>query len=420
MEREKKYRKRRSGERRHKKRILFVVSTLGTGGAQRAFANMSLGFPDDWQCDFLLNDDSDVAYPHRGQIISLGLKPQKDKTSLRYQLAVLWKRFWKLRKLKSSGRYTVCISALTSANAVNVLTGNRYCRTIVSVRVHMSKIIASEGYKGRIEYWLTRCLSNGADFVVSVSESARLDLIRNFHVKEDRTATIYNGYLPEQMRDQAKEALLPEERLWFQEGSRHLVTVGRLDIQKGQFHLIRAFAKVHRTCPDTRLLILGTGKLEEKLKQLITGLHLEQAVILCGFVNNPYKILKESDIFVLSSLFEGFPNTLAESLCLGIPAVSTDCDSGAREILAPETDIEEKVQAGFEQARYGVLCPVCDGIYRNAEEGLTAEEEALADAVLFLLQDKEAYAHYKGRCGIRARQLSIQQSVQKWMELINE
>ncbi len=403
-----------------RKKLLFVISTLGTGGAQRAFANMSLGFPDDWECDFLLNDDCDVTYPHRGRIISLGLKPQKDKTNLWYQLIVLWTRLRKLKDLKRRGGYSACISALTSANVVNVLTGSRYCKTIVSIRVHMSKIIAAEGYKGKIEYWLTRALAGRADAVVSVAESARLDLVRNFHIRADKTVTIYNGYLLEQMRALAEEPLLSQEKAWFREGCRHLVTVGRLDIQKGQWHLIRAFAKVHRLCPATRLLILGTGKLEGKLRELIAGLQLEDAVVLCGFAANPYKILKRCDLFILPSLFEGFPNTLAESLCIGVPVVSADCDSGAREILAPGTDIERKVLGDFEQAQYGILCPVCDGSSKSAQEELTAEEDVLAEAILFLLRDKDAWKYYQKQCDIRARQLSIGQSVRKWMELIDE
>lgn len=402
------------------KKLLFVISTLNTGGAQRAFANMSIGFPEEWQCDFLLNDAQSVTYPYRGNIISLGLTPKEDKGGLLYQCRVFWKRYWKLRSLKRSGQYEACISALTSANAVNVLTGRRYCKTIISIRIYMSQILRQEKkYIAWIETWVIRHLSNIADYVVSVSESARLDLINHFGVKPQKTRTIYNGYAIEQMHVLAAETLTVEEEQWFRFGKRQIVTMGRLDEQKGQFHLIRAFQRIHEKCPDTVLLILGNGKLEIELRALITELRLEEVVILCGFVKNPYKIMARSNIFILSSLFEGFPNALAESLCLDSPVVSTDCDSGAREILAPSTDIFKKVNKGFEKAEYGILCPVCDGKLRGAKESLTEEEEALAEGILYLLGDEEIYQYYKNQCRQRAKQLHIEESVKKWMELVN-
>jgi len=402
-----------------KKRVLFLVSTLSTGGAQRAFANMSLGFPDNWECDFLLNDTENITYPYKGNVIDIGLKAQEDKTKLLYQLKVFIKRYYMLRELKGSGKYTACISALTSANAVNIFVRNRNCKTIISIRIFMSRTLQEEsGFKNRIKRWVIENLSNKADYVVAVSESMRNDLVQNFGVEPQKTVTIYNGYIPEKMNKLAEEKLTEKESEWFQYGKKYIITVGRLDRQKGQIHLLRAFQQIKKNCPDACLLILGEGELREELEKLIYELGLKGSVTLCGFVENPYKFVKRSDLFVLPSLFEGFPNTLAESLCLGTPVVATDCDSGVREILAPDTDVRQKTEDKFELAEYGILCPVCRENVQYMKGSILKEEHILADAVIYMLQDGEIYQHYKRKSRERAEQLKIENSIQRWIELM--
>ena len=279
-----------------------MVSTLSTGGAQRAFANMSLGFPDEWECDFLLNDTEDITYPYKGNIINIGLKAQEDKTRLLYQFRLFLKRYQKLKELKNSGKYVACISALTSANAVNTITRSKNCKTIISIRIFMSKTIQEKkDFKNQIKRWVIENLSNQADYVVAVSESIRNDLIQNFGVKAKKVVTIYNGYMLEKMNELAEENLSERELEWFLPGKKHIVTVGRLDRQKGQANLIRAFRKIKETCQDIQLIILGEGDLREKLEELIREMKLEDSIKLCGFVENPYKFVKKCDLFVLPS-----------------------------------------------------------------------------------------------------------------------
>lgn len=402
------------------KRILMVISTLNFGGAQRAFANMSLSLSDEYEIDFLLNDTNNISYDYKGNILDLQMKEPADRTGLLYQAQVFIKRYAKLKKLKRTGRYNACISALSSANAVNVLTGNRYCKTIISIRSFMSKRVGkSLNIKKLIEYWSIRFFSNLADNVVSISESMRMDMIQNFGVDESKAVTIYNGYNLWNIQELSKESLSEQEKVWIDGAAKVVVTVGRLEEVKGHEHLIRAFGYIKERNPGTRLLILGEGKQRTALEKQIAEQGLEQDVYLCGFVKNPYKIVQKSDLFVLSSRYEGFPNALAESLCLGVPVISTDCDSGAREILAPGTDLKQKVTKGFEKAEYGILCPVCESVSSCVEETtLTEEEKDMAEAILSMLQDEKTYTHYREKCRERAEQLSMEKVVGSWAALI--
>jgi CDP-glycerol glycerophosphotransferase len=105
--------------------------------------------------------------------------------------------------------------------------------------------------------------------------------------------------------------------------SRIFVSVGRLSPEKNHTRLIRAFAEVHEEHPDTRLVILGGGKLEHQLNELIVSLGLESAVTLTGQVDNPYAIMAESHCFVLSSDYEGQPMVILEARTLGLPIITT-------------------------------------------------------------------------------------------------
>ncbi|MBE1299224.1 MAG: glycosyltransferase [Alteromonadaceae bacterium] len=103
-----------------------------------------------------------------------------------------------------------------------------------------------------------------------------------------------------------------------------LVAVGRLSPQKNFSRLINAFAKVKEQL-DCRLIIFGEGKQKQSLQQLTETLRVTDAVDLAGFTDNPYAELKEADLFVLSSDWEGSPTVLSEALALGVNVVSTEC-----------------------------------------------------------------------------------------------
>ena len=111
-----------------------------------------------------------------------------------------------------------------------------------------------------------------------------------------------------------------------------IMGMGRLTYQKDFETLIKAFFYVNKRL-DSRLLILGEGELKKQLEELSINLGIREKIDFLGFKNNPYPYLKKADLFVLSSRWEGSPNALVEALALGTPVVSTDCESGPREIL---------------------------------------------------------------------------------------
>ncbi|NQV03237.1 MAG: glycosyltransferase, partial [Bacteroidia bacterium] len=137
--------------------------------------------------------------------------------------------------------------------------------------------------------------------------------------------------------------------------------------------LIEAFSRLdHLECA---LWLLGKGPLEMQVKSEVKRRGLGGKVKFLGFDPIPYSFMAQADCLVLSSDFEGFGNVITEALACGLPAISTDCLSGPREVLAPSTDFNVQVKEEIELAEYGLLVPVGDaGLLANAMEQMMTDE----------------------------------------------
>lgn len=198
---------------------------------------------------------------------------------------------------------------------------------------------------------------------------------------------------------------------FFRTGDRVLVSMGREDDVKGFWHLLKIFKRVNEEEKDTRLAIIGDGDFSE-YEKLAKELSLKDKVFFTGLKKNPFPYLRESDIYILTSLSEGLPNALVEALALSLPIVSANCLSGPAEILHEDFKFAESRKEVF-PADYGILTPVLSPeknmtvAYKEDGSILTEEsEEQFAQAVLMLLRDQEQYNKYKVKAKKRAEDFS--------------
>jgi len=188
-------------------------------------------------------------------------------------------------------------------------------------------------YKARCYKFLYRLLYPGADLIIAQCDNIKKDLIKNFCIKRDKIVRIYNPVDIISVISKSNQFYPPE----FKRTEINIVAVGRLVKAKGYDVLLKAFHKLIKIAPDAHLYIIGDGPLRNKLENLSRNLKLDSKVTFVGFVSNPYPYIRHSDLYVLSSRWEGFPNTLLEALVCGAKVVATDCESGPREILKDET-----------------------------------------------------------------------------------
>ena len=204
-------------------------------------------------------------------------------------------------------------------------------RLIVREANTISTHLAEENnLKERYMPWLMKLLYPRADVVVAVSRDTRQDLITHSGVDPEHIRIIYNPVVSDQLYEQARISVTHP---WL---NCHTVPVilaaGRLSRQKDFSTLLDAFALL-RQHTTAKLIILGEGEERSNLERQARTLGVSEDVDLPGFVNNPFSYMKQASLFVLSSLWEGLPNTLIQAMALGTPVISTDCSGGSREIL---------------------------------------------------------------------------------------
>lgn len=256
-------------------------------------------------------------------------------------------------------------------------------RLVVSEHSNLTQSAAVRGPSDIANRRLGRWLYGAADAVVAVSQGVKDDLVARTGVRPARVRVIHN---PARKPDPAAEG--DRELLsWWKAGESAIIGVGALKPAKDYPTLIRAFVRVAER-RDARLLILGEGQLRPDLEQLAADLGVSDRVRLPGAVLDPYPYMREADLFVLSSAWEGFGNVVVEALAVGTPVVSTDCQSGPAEIL--------------ENGRYGRLTPVGD-------------PDALARAIELSLADPADPEPLKAR----AAEFSVERAADQYLSLLD-
>ncbi|VFP82929.1 glycosyltransferase [Candidatus Erwinia haradaeae] len=161
--------------------------------------------------------------------------------------------------------------------------------------------------------------------IVSVSTSVAEDLVCNLSITPRRLTVIHNPFQIDNILNKAIEKHnVPN--------SPYLIHVGRFHPHKRHDRLLLAYAESNIPAP---LVLVGSGQIQQinMIKKLAAKLHLLERIIFAGFHKNPYPLIKNAKMLILSSDSEGFGNVLVEALLCQTPVVSTRCPGGPAEIL---------------------------------------------------------------------------------------
>lgn len=200
-------------------------------------------------------------------------------------------------------------------------------KVIARVANHPNIVNVDGTLMTKISNFLKNYIYRYATLVITNSQITSKQIAINTKAK---TKTIYNPSFSNKIVEMSNEPI--DDEKFSNIKTKKVIAVGRLVNQKNFELLIRAF-KIVLESVDAHLIIIGEGEKRDELIKLVEELNLINKVYLVGFQSNPHKYVKNSDLFVLSSLYEGLPNSLIEAIAVDTPAIATDCLSGPSEIL---------------------------------------------------------------------------------------
>ena len=305
-------------------KITLVIYALDGGGAQRVmsiFANYWAASGWDVTLILLVDDSEPPFYQLAPQIKLQQLGIIGDSPNALNLLRTGWGRLQILRAAIVDSKPDVIISFLNTVNVLTLLAGwNLKIPIIVSEHIHPAFSDTNKIWR-LLMNWTYRY----ADRVALLTESA----LPFYPADRGYRSIVMPNPIVTPAPAVATARLLPTPSL---------VAMGRLHPQKGFDLLLRAFHQIQAKHPDWQLTILGEGPIRSELEALRAQLGLTERVHLPGQVENVNAYLRQADLFVMSSRFEGFPMALCEAMACGIPVLSTDCLSGPSDIIRDGID----------------------------------------------------------------------------------
>lgn len=222
--------------------------------------------------------------------------------------------------------------------------------------------------------------------IICVSNQAKNSFDKIYPEYSNKSTVIYNPIDKEEIINKSSE----EVEKFRDKNTVTFVAIGRLNEQKGFDILLKAHKLLKDENLENNIVILGEGTERKNLEKYILENDLEKSVKLLGFKENPYPYLKQSDVYVSSSRYEGYPLVLCEAICLNKPIIATSC-TGTKEVL--------------ENGKYGLMCEV-DNVFQLKE-----------NMKKFIL-DKELRREYKEKAKIKSKEMQVKSIIEKIENMI--
>lgn len=351
-------------------KIVFVTPGMNFGGAERVISILA----NNW-CDmghevslFITASNKPSVYKMNGKINVKYYEAYRENGVSHFKLLS------SIRKFVNKEKPDCVLSFMNDVCAYTIIAlVGKNIPIIYSERNDPNKTNQS-----KIDKVLRKIVEIGAEHIVFQTRGAQSCYSEKVQRK---SSIILNPVNLEKIPERIKEEINYSE----------IVSVARLEPQKNQDLLIEAFYLVNKKHKNVILKIFGEGSLTDSLKNKINELGLRDRVFLMGAKTDVLEWIKDAFCFVLSSDYEGLPNSLIEAMCIGLPCISTDCSpGGARELLCNKR---------------GVIVPCGD-------------KEQLANAINAFLEKPSSALKYGENSYAFRDEIECKVIAKKWINLI--
>lgn len=354
-------------------KILFFIETLEGGGAEKVLRNLvnnmnqtqfDITVQTVWPCDFEKYLKEGIKhksmYSARNKLNAMRYRIEAE-TGLAYKLHV-------------KGDYDIeCAYLEAGATKVMAASINKKAKKLAWVHCDLQRAVSDpEAFVEK-----TKPCYEKFDKVLCVSENVKDSFLELFGDTVP-AEVLYNTIDDGEIRDKAQMPLIEKKRRFT------VVTLGRLTEQKGYDRLLRVHNRLMAEGFEYDLWILGEGPDRPVLEQYVKENGLEDTVRLFGFVDNPYPFIREADLLVCSSRWEGLSTFVTEGLIIGRPVVTTDC-TGMRELLG--------------DSEYGLITE--------------SSENGLYEGMKTMLRDESLRKHFEDKAAARGMNFSSKAIAEK-------
>jgi glycosyltransferase involved in cell wall biosynthesis len=315
-----------------RKKILIIIPSLGVGGAENVLLNfLNLMDYEKYEVDLYVVLKRGVYFDRIPNQVNLKILYNNrfiEKLSRVFYSAfhslIIHKIFGK--RIKGIYDFGLCFtdSEATEYLIYNLATIKRRA-TVIQSNYNTWDLIANKIRGKYIEQMKRRY--NAMDLLIFVSQDAKADFEKIFGTHRCHRV-IFNPINTSKIIKKSEE----ESAVIFDRNTINIVTIGRLIPVKGYDLLLQAAHILHQKKLDFHIYIVGTGPLKKKLTNISLKLELQQKVTITGYIENIYPLVKQADIFVMSSRSEGLPTSLCEAIILGKPVIATNV-SGCKEVI---------------------------------------------------------------------------------------
>jgi glycosyltransferase involved in cell wall biosynthesis len=359
----------------YKMKTCFVIQGLKKGGAERVLSLIANKFYENGDDVIIALSETpdDIMYPVNSGINIVDVSNHDPHSSLILKRCNMIRN---LRELLKKEKPDVCISFITRTNICTIIA-SKGLKIPVIISERNNPLVDPKRKLTRLLRDIIYPFAKGFVFQTEFAASCFPERIvkRSVVIPNPVTDEVYNE--PEKVQKR-----------------KEIITACRLENQKNIPMLIKAFSNIVQTYQEYKLLIYGEGSLRDSLEQMILEFQISDKVKLMGQRDDLIQLMFNSEIFVLSSDYEGMPNALAEAMSVGLACISTDCPAyGSRFLIQDQEN--------------GILIPV-------------GNQQALEDALNKLINDRKLYLKVSQNARLVKDRLSEKKIVNMWREYIEK